>query len=477
MRERFARELRALWIGALLFWIAWASGPLGSTLLFGFVSFFALREFVTLTHTRRADHRALLLAFFVILPAQYVLVGTRLINAFTVFIPVYVFFAIPVISALANDPFRFLERTAKIQWGITVCVYGMSHAPALLLLDLPNYRERGAFLVLFLVLVVVAAQLGQEYASRRLRRRPVARAISRSFSWRAFGAGAGAAGAGRRAALLGDAVQAARRAGDGRDRGRGRNARRVRDEGAQARRRRAQLARRLVGDRRGRPARPRRAALLRGAGVLPLGALVFRHLRPPSARAIGPAFGSNGAMRVLGIDPGLRTTGFGVVECDGGRLRYVASGTIRTAAVALPTCPGASRSSSTACARSPRATRRPAPRSRSSSSTSTRRRRCCSARRAARALSALVSHELAVAEYTALQMKRAIVGHGQAKKEQVQQMVMRLLALPGLPGPDAADALGLAICHAHAAGSFAAIARSATLAPRTSGRYKSGRTY
>jgi phosphatidate cytidylyltransferase len=192
-RERFARELRALWLGALLFWIAWASGPLGSTLLFGFVSFVALREFVTLTHTRRADHRALLLAFFVILPLQYLLVGMRLINAFTVFIPVYLFFAIPVISALANDPFRFLERTAKIQWGITVTVYGMSHAPALLLLDLPGYRERGAFLLLFLVLVVVAAQLGQEVASRRLRRRPVARAISRSFSWRAFGAGAAAA--------------------------------------------------------------------------------------------------------------------------------------------------------------------------------------------------------------------------------------------------------------------------------------------
>src|SRR4051812_25407424 len=193
--ERFARELRALWLSALLFWIAWASGPLGSTLLFGFVSFFALREFVTLTHTRRADHRALLLAFFVVLPAQYVLVGTRLINAFTVFIPVYVFFAIPVISALANDPFRFLERTAKIQWGVTVCVYGMSHAPALLLLDLPRWQERGAFFVFFLVVVVAVAQVAQSLASRRLRRRPVARAISRSFSWRAWAAGAGAAAA------------------------------------------------------------------------------------------------------------------------------------------------------------------------------------------------------------------------------------------------------------------------------------------
>ena len=193
-RDQLGRDLRAVWAGALLFWVAWASGPFVSTLLFGFVSFFALREFVTLTHTRRGDHRALLLAFFVVLPLQYVLVARREFNAFTVFIPVYVFFAIPVISALANDPFRFLERTAKIQWGITVCVYGMSHAPALLLLDLPGYRGRGAFLVLYLVVVVVAAQLAQEAASRRLRRRPVARAISRSFSWRAWAIGALAAG-------------------------------------------------------------------------------------------------------------------------------------------------------------------------------------------------------------------------------------------------------------------------------------------
>jgi len=193
LRERFARELRALWIAAVVFWVAWVSGPIGSTLLFGLVSFLTLRELVSLTHTRRADHRSLLLAFFVVLPVQYVLVGMRLINAFTVFIPVYVFFAIPVISALANDPHRFLERTAKIQWGVTVTVYGLSHAPALLLLDLPRYRERGAFLVLFLVFVVAAAQIGEATAARRLRRRPVARAISRSFSWRAFGIGVGSA--------------------------------------------------------------------------------------------------------------------------------------------------------------------------------------------------------------------------------------------------------------------------------------------
>ena len=191
--ERFKRDLRAVWVGTVLFWIAWVAGSVGSTLLFGIVSFLALREFVTLTHTRRGDHRSLLLAFFVVLPLQYVIVASREFNLFTVFIPVYVFLAIPVVSALGNDPQRFLERTAKIQWGIMVCVYGMSHAPALLLLDLPAYADRGAFLVLYLVVVVAIAQIAQEMASRRLRARPVARAISRTFSWRAWAIGACAA--------------------------------------------------------------------------------------------------------------------------------------------------------------------------------------------------------------------------------------------------------------------------------------------
>ena len=119
-----------------MFWLAWVSGPVGATLAFGIFSFLALREFITLAPTRRSDHRSLILAFFVVLPLQYVLVGLRSFDLFSVFIPVYVFLAIPVLSALAGDPERFLERNEKIQWGITVCVFGLSHAPALLLLAL-----------------------------------------------------------------------------------------------------------------------------------------------------------------------------------------------------------------------------------------------------------------------------------------------------------------------------------------------------
>ena len=186
-------DLRALWVGTVVFWVAWVSGPLGATLAFGLVSFFALREFITLAHTRRSDHRSLILAFFVVLPLQYLLVGTRHFDLFTVFIPVYVFLAIPVTSALAGDPERFLERNAKIQWGIMVCVFGLSHAPALLLLEFPRHEGRGAFLVFFLVVVATAAQIVQELLSRWLRRRPVARHIDRSFSVRAWLAGALAA--------------------------------------------------------------------------------------------------------------------------------------------------------------------------------------------------------------------------------------------------------------------------------------------
>jgi phosphatidate cytidylyltransferase len=191
--KQLRRDLRALWIGGVVFWLAWLSGPVGATITFAFFSFLALREFITLAHTRRSDHRSLILAFFIVLPLQYITVGTRHFDIFTVLVPVYVFFAIPVLSALAGDPERFLERNAKIQWGIMVCVYGLSHAPALLLLEFPGYAERGAFLVFFLVMVTAAAQLVQELLSRWLRRRPTARHIDRSFSWRAWGGGALAA--------------------------------------------------------------------------------------------------------------------------------------------------------------------------------------------------------------------------------------------------------------------------------------------
>lgn len=182
-------------------------------------------------------------------------------------------------------------------------------------------------------------------------------------------------------------------------------------------------------------------------------------------------------MRILGIDPGLRTTGFGIVERDGPRLAYVASGTIRSEAapgaglperlkaifegvreVALRYGPACAAVEIVFVNVNPQST-------------------LLLGQARGAALAALVTSELGVHEYTALQVKRAVVGHGQAKKAQMQAMVQRLLSLSREPGPDAADALGIAICHAHAEGHLAALARSGvTLATAARGTaYRRGR--
>ncbi|MEI8157999.1 MAG: phosphatidate cytidylyltransferase [Burkholderiales bacterium] len=188
-RKSMDAVIRTSWLMALVFWVGWVTGDWVALTLFAFVSFFALREFLTLSPTRLGDHRSLVLAFFVVLPVQYWLVGAGHFDMFSVFIPVYVFLALPLASALANDPLRFLERNAKLQWGIMVCIYGMSHVPALLLLKFPGYYNRNAFMVFFLVIVVQVCMVTQHIASRKLQRPPIAPAISQSFNWHSWGLG------------------------------------------------------------------------------------------------------------------------------------------------------------------------------------------------------------------------------------------------------------------------------------------------
>ncbi len=184
--KEFSGVLQTTWVMATVFWVGWALGETVATVLFGIVAFFALREFITLSPTRQGDHRSLVLAFFIVLPVQFYLVISRHFDLVTVFIPVYAFLAIPVVSALANDPARFLERNAKLQWGIMVCVYGISHVPALLLLKFPNYQGKNAFLVFFLVFVVQSCMLVQYLVDNKLKSKPhllVAPQISTTFNW------------------------------------------------------------------------------------------------------------------------------------------------------------------------------------------------------------------------------------------------------------------------------------------------------
>ncbi|WP_326543934.1 crossover junction endodeoxyribonuclease RuvC [Pseudorhodoferax sp.] len=182
-------------------------------------------------------------------------------------------------------------------------------------------------------------------------------------------------------------------------------------------------------------------------------------------------------MRILGIDPGLQRTGFGVIEAEGHKLHYIASGTISTTEATRGDLPlrlkiifdgvqEVVRRWQPQCASveivfvnvNPQST-------------------LLLGQARGAALAALVSSGLPVSEYTALQMKKAVVGHGLANKSQVQEMVRRLLALPGLPGKDAADALGLAISHAHAGSSMAALAAATPLQRRSHALYRKGRSY
>jgi len=176
-------------------------------------------------------------------------------------------------------------------------------------------------------------------------------------------------------------------------------------------------------------------------------------------------------MIILGIDPGLRTTGFGVIEKHGNKLRYIASGTVKTGSDGeLPPrlkiiLQGVSEIVGTYqpdCAAIEKVFVNVNPQS-----------TLLLGQARGAAICALVHADLSVAEYTALQVKQAVTGHGKAAKEQVQEMVSRLLSLPGLPGTDAADALGVAICHAN---SIDALAMIGALAPQLQGlRMKRGR--
>ena len=182
-------------------------------------------------------------------------------------------------------------------------------------------------------------------------------------------------------------------------------------------------------------------------------------------------------MRILGIDPGLQTTGFGVVDVDGARLSYVGSGTIKTTHLALGDLPGRLKVIFDGICE---ITERYQPDTATIEiiyvNVNPQSTLLLGQARGA-SITALVSRGLPVAEYTALQMKKAVVGHGRAAKTQVQEMVRRLLDLPGLPGPDAADALGMAITHAHAGQAMARLAQVAPLQRRQHAMYRAGRSY
>ncbi len=177
-------------------------------------------------------------------------------------------------------------------------------------------------------------------------------------------------------------------------------------------------------------------------------------------------------MRILGIDPGLRVTGFGVIDKQGNKLHYVASGVIKTPDADLPLRLG------TIFEGISTLVREYAPQQSAIEkvfvNVNPQSTLLLGQARGA-AICGLVAGGVPVAEYTALQLKQAVVGYGRATKEQMQEMVTRLLTLSDRPGTDAADALGMAICHAHAGTATGALGELAPALARKGLRVRRGR--
>jgi phosphatidate cytidylyltransferase len=191
--QMFNNRVRAWWMMYAILGASFLVGRIPTVVLFGLISFWALREFITLTPTRLGDHRALFWVFFIFTPFQFVLVGMgqKWYGFYSILIPVYAFLFIPARVAMAGDHKRFLERTAKIQAGLLVCVYALSHAPALLDLDLRTSDGRpwtggNAGVLFFFILVVQLGDVLQFLWDKLTGQRVIAPAINFSKTWEGF---------------------------------------------------------------------------------------------------------------------------------------------------------------------------------------------------------------------------------------------------------------------------------------------------
>jgi phosphatidate cytidylyltransferase len=193
-------RVNAWWAMVAVFGGSLALGKNGLFAFYLLLSFLALREFITLSPVPRGDHRTLTWVFFVILPLHYLLAWAPWYGMFTIFIPVYAFIFIPVRSALAGDVTGFLERTARIQWGVLTCVYFLSHLPMLLYLPIKGYEGQNAKLLFFVVLITQLSDVFQYVFGKTMGRRKIAPGVSPGKTWE------GLIGGGLTAVALGTAL-------------------------------------------------------------------------------------------------------------------------------------------------------------------------------------------------------------------------------------------------------------------------------
>ncbi len=191
--DNLAARVSAWWWMIGVLGVAFAMGRTAIIVLFYLLSFYALREFITITTTRRGDHRAIVAAFFVFLPLQYVLVYTGWYGLFSIFIPVYAFLILPILSALSAETTRFLERCAGVQWAVMICVFCVSHVPALLTLPIPGFEDRNLLLIAFLVIVVQGSDVLQYVWGKLLGKTKIAPLLSPSKTVEGFVGGVASA--------------------------------------------------------------------------------------------------------------------------------------------------------------------------------------------------------------------------------------------------------------------------------------------
>jgi phosphatidate cytidylyltransferase len=183
MVDNINARIRAWWIMVLVFATSVAIGAVGSIVLFTIISFLALREFVTIAPTRPADHRALFWCFFIVTPLEYLLIWFGWYGLFAILIPVYVSMLVAIRIAVAGDTEQFLQRTATTQWGLLICVYFVSYAPALLMLRIPGYEQQNAKLMVFLVVVVQLSDVLQYIWGKSVGKRRIAPSLSPNKTW------------------------------------------------------------------------------------------------------------------------------------------------------------------------------------------------------------------------------------------------------------------------------------------------------
>ena len=182
-------RVSAWWKMFALFTAAVIVGHVGALVLFGIISFMAMREYMTLVPTRPSDHLTLFWGFFVIMPLQYCFIGLHWQGVFAVMIPALAFTFVPTNIAIEGDTASFLERAAKIQFGLMVCVYCLSHMPALLLLKIPGYEGHYARLLLFLVIVDQMSVVLQYGWGKLIGKNKIAWRVSPNRTWEGLAGG------------------------------------------------------------------------------------------------------------------------------------------------------------------------------------------------------------------------------------------------------------------------------------------------